>query len=148
MATERYTDTDGNGFIDEVEYDLDGDKAFEDHISFKELGITDTCSVIPTQEMTYRDFNLLFAKLTEQIWNKAMEAVRLAKEAGINTNWYAFWMQPHSMAEKYDFGHWLNYYLYRDLKQLANNKNDLPLQLQIDKAFYSGNWRLLQNKAD
>ena len=51
FPTVKYTDTDNNGFFDLMEFDLDGDKVFEQRLSMKELGLDDRCQVINTASM-------------------------------------------------------------------------------------------------
>ncbi|KHJ38360.1 hypothetical protein PBAC_13660 [Pedobacter glucosidilyticus] len=143
FATVKYTDTDKNGFIDQLEYDLDGDKVFEDKISLLALGIDDKQALINTAETSYQDFKAVFNTVAENMWSKAQKAVEKAKKFNINTFHYAFYLQPHSLHEKYDFGYWLNFYLYQDMRYDAKVKNDKKLLQSIDKAYYSGNWDLL-----
>jgi hypothetical protein len=146
FATVKYMDTDRNGFIDQVEYDLDGDHIFEEQVNLKELEINDNCGIIQTAGMTYQDFNKLFSGLTKKMWNRAMEAVQVAKKMGLNPDWYAFWLQPRTSYEKYDYGYWLNFYLYHDLRYMALTKNNKLLARTLDKAYYSGNWKLVQKQ--
>ena len=73
----------------------------------------------------------------------AGEAIKLAKSQGINPNWYAFWMNPRTLHEKYEFGYWLNFYLYQDMRQIASANKKADLVKQLDKAYYSGNWKLV-----
>ena len=143
FATVKYTDTDNNGFIDQVEYDLDGDTIFEEKVNFKELGIKDTAPVINTASMKYEDFNKLFTSVAENEYARAGEAIELAKSQGINPNWYAFWMNPRTLHEKYEFGYWLNFYLYHDMRQIASANKKPDLVKQLDKAYYSGDWKLI-----
>lgn len=143
FATVKYTDTDLNGFIDQLEYDLDGDTIFEEKISLKELGISDTSPVINTSQLDYRDFQKLFRSVAEKQFTRAQQAVTLAKKLGINPNWYAFWMNPRTLHEKYEYGYWLNFYLYHDLRQWAA-ANRKELVHQLDKAYYSGDWEKIK----
>nr|WP_294899185.1 hypothetical protein [uncultured Pedobacter sp.] len=143
FATVKYTDTDNNGFIDLIEYDLDGDQKFEDRVSLKELGINDETELINTAKTNYKGFNNLFNKVADDIWANAQKAVLKAEQQGINTSWYAFYKQPHSLQEKYSYGYWLGFYLYQDMRYNAKVKNDLNKVKTIDKAYYSGNWDLL-----
>ncbi len=46
FATVKYTDKDGNGFFDYLEYDLDGDQTFETIVDLKEMGVDDRCELI------------------------------------------------------------------------------------------------------
>lgn len=146
FATVKYTDTDNNGFIDLIEYDLDGDQKFEDRVSLKELGINDKASLINTGKTSYKGFSKLFAKVAEDIWLNALKAVEKAENIGVNTTWYAFYKQPNSIQEKYNNGYWLSFYLYQDMRYNARVKNNLSLVKKIDRAYYSGNWDLLNEK--
>ncbi|MFH4967441.1 hypothetical protein V8G61_04475 [Gaetbulibacter sp. M240] len=146
FATVKYSDTNKNGFIDLIEYDLDGDQVFEERISLLELGINDQTDLIHTGKMNYESFNQLFNDVANNIWLKAKKAVDIAEKFQLNTDWYAFYKQPHSVEEKYNYGYWLNYYLYRDLRYLAKTKKNSALVNKIDSAYYSGNWDLLKSE--
>ena len=146
FATVKYTDTDNNGFIDLVEYDLDGDTIFEKIVSLKALGIDDRQKVIETKEMDYKDYNSLFKTITEKNWERAQQAISIAENRGVSTGWYAFWKNPLTLFEKYQYAYWLNFYIYMDLRHLAKSKGDLQLVTQIDRAYYSGDWELINSK--
>jgi len=141
FATIKYTDTDENGFMDQVEYDLDGDKRFEDKVTFAALGIDDRCNIISTANLKYNDFRELADGVTGSMWARAMGAVQLARKQGLNTGWYAFWMNPRTMQERYDYGYWLNFYIYRDLRDLARIRNNPEMVRKLDRAYYSGDWK-------
>jgi hypothetical protein len=51
-------------------------------------------------------------------------------------------MNPRTLHERYEFGYWLNFYLYHDMRQYAQVNNKTDLVRKIDKAYYSGNWNL------
>lgn len=145
FATVKYSDTDNNGFTDFIQYDLDGDKIFEDSVSLKKLGIDDKATLINTGKTDYKGFNQLFKNVANDIWDNAMQAVTIAKQNKIETSWYNFYMQPHSIQEKYSYGYWLGFYIYQDLRYAAKLKNDTKQINKIDKAYYSGNWALLKS---
>jgi len=144
FGTVKYTDTDKNGFIDQLEYDLDGDKRFEEIVSLIALGIDDKGEVLSTSNLKYNGLTGMFSALTGKMWARAMDAVRVARKEGLNPGWYAFWMQPHTLQERYDYGYWLNFYLYRDLRDMAKVRNDPDRVIRLDKAYYSGNWKLAE----
>jgi len=139
-ATIRYSDTNKNGFADYIEYDLDGDTIFEEKVSLLDLGLDDKASIINTGSSDYKHLNKCFTKLTNQIWNRSKEVAAIAKRQGINTNWYSFWQQPRTLNEKYQYGYWLTFYLYKDLCHNALLKQNLDLKRKLDVAYYSGNW--------
>lgn len=140
-ATVRYSDTDDNGFFDLVEYDLDGDGKFEECISLIELGIDDRGVIYDTANMKYEDMRALFDTCTDDIWQRAQQAIEVAGKYRLNTSWYAFWKQPRTQFERYSYGFWLNFYIYKDLSHLAQLRGDNEMKIQLDKAYYSGNWK-------
>lgn len=147
-ATVRYEDTDGNGFFDQIEYDLNGDTLFEERVSLIALGIDDKASVIALSSSEYGDLTDLFARATEGIWNRAQQALQVAQLLKLNTDWYAFWQQPRSLHERYEYGYWLNFYIYKDLRQQAEINSQPQLVIALDKAYYGGDWsRLLVDKS-
>ena len=111
FPTVKYTDTDNNGFFDLMEFDLDGDKVFEQRLSMKELGLDDRCQVINTASMKYEDFVDLESKVSDTMWKNAEKAVEVAKAKKLNTKWYALMLQPKSTRERYHYGFWLQFYL-------------------------------------
>jgi len=142
FAVVKYKDTDGNGFIDWVGYDLDGDQQLEDSVSLFQLGINDQQPFIQLANQSATQMQQLFKKLVSDQWIRANDALQVAKKMNMNTQWYAFYQQPHSIQEQYDYAFWLNFYIYQDLRFIASHKYPEKISL-IDKAFYSGNWKLL-----
>ena len=104
FPTVKYTDTDNNGFFDLMEFDLDGDKVFEQRLSMKELGLDDRCEVINTASMKYEDFADLESKVSDTMWKNAEKAIEVAKAKKLNTKWYALMLQPKSTRERYHYG--------------------------------------------
>lgn len=139
-ATVRYTDTNSNGFIDCIEYDLDGDAKFEEKVLLINLGIDDNAPLIETGDMKYKAMTKTFKKLTANNWNRAEKVQKIVLKLGINNTWYAFWKKPRTMNERYQYSFWLTFYLYKDMchKALLDGNNELKTLL--DKAYYSGNW--------
>jgi hypothetical protein len=69
--------------------------------------------------------------------------VKVAEKYGLNTGWYAVLKSNKSLREKYNNGFWLSFYLYRDLVNYAKAKDDVHLEKEIDKAYFSTNWESL-----
>lgn len=143
FASIKYEDTDENGFIDQILYDLDGDKIFEDSVSLIKIGISDKQNLLNTGSISYKGFSTMFKTITEKNWSRALLALKAAEKYNINTYWYSFYKKPHSLQEKYDYSFWLNFYIYQDLRYQARVDNNQQLVSLIDKAYYSGNWTLL-----
>jgi len=140
FATVQYTDTDGNGFFDLIEYDLDGDTVFEKKASLHQLGLDDRCEVIKTASMNYSDFVNLHRKVSDRMWTNASDALAVARKERINTGWYALLMNPKSEGQKYHHGYWLQFYLFNDLIDLYGKKDCAGCEKDLYKRYYSGSW--------
>ena len=139
----KYSDSDNNGFFDQVNYDLDGDKNFEVTVSLQELGVNDQCSIIDLSEMDYNDLVKLEQKVANDMWQQAQNAADVAKAAGIDLQWYSLLMHPKSTRQKYHMGYWLQLYILKDLVQQAYNQNKGEQAEKYIKAFHSAGWRNL-----
>lgn len=139
----KYTDTDGNGFIDLIEYDLNGDRNFEERVSLPDLGIDDRRTLLETSALSYADMQQVFKTAAEEMWAHAQKVVEVARSQRMNVEWYNFYRQPRSVFERYQYGYWLAFYLYRDMKQAALLCKDQALAGRLDKAYYSRNWEEL-----
>jgi len=146
FATILYKDSDNNGFVDSIQYDIDGDQEFETTVSLEDLGIDDSAKLFDPKDMEYDDFRALHTEMTTGIWQRALDAVEVADNFGLNTSWYAFMKNPQSMREKYDFGYWLNFYIYKDLLYWADLTDRSSLKSAITKAYFSGDWSGLSSK--
>ena len=143
FATVKYTDKNGNGFLDYVEYDMDGDGKFETVFDLKALGIDDRAKLIDVSSFTYRDYTKMMKRMSDGIWERAQTAVRVAHKYGLNTSWYAWWIEALSMREKYHRGYWLQYYLFQDMMNYGLRTGDKDLQQKLVVAYCSGNWKSL-----
>ncbi len=141
-TTIKYTDNNNNGFFDHVEYDLNGDTVFERSVDLTGLGIPDTATLIITADLEYEDLKDLHAGIANQMWGKALLAVKVAEKNRLNTGWYSNLMNPKSLREKYHYGYWLNFYLYLDLRHLGEMRKDMEFVELCDRAYFGNNWRL------
>lgn len=136
----KYADTDKNGFIDLIEYDLNGDKKIEKTISLIALGIDDKCEILETAEMNYKNYHAMFAKVSNEMWQKAEKALKIARKYNINTQWYACFLAPKNAQQKYHNGYWLNFFIYTDLRKIGMKNNNQKFMQNVDIAYFSGNW--------
>ena len=143
FSTLKYEDTDNNGFIDKIEMDINGDTIFEKTVLLKDLGINDRCEIINSSEMSYEDFRKLHTSMSENIWQNALRAITVAEKKGLNTSWYSFMKNPKSENQKYNYGYWLQFYIYMDLSDQAKRAGKEKELVKIDKAYFSGNWEIL-----
>ena len=139
-ATVEYLDADGNGFLDTVRYDLDGDREYETTVSLKELGLDDACKVLDVSRMKYKDYTKLFKRVSGDMWKKALKAEKVAQKYGIPTLWYAKLLSATSPRERYHDGWWFQFYIYKDLEYKFLQDGDEAALRRLARAYYFGNW--------
>ncbi len=145
FPTIKYTDTDNNGFFDQLEFDMDGDQRFERTISLKTLGVDDKETIVDIRSLKYKGYKKLFQKSANLQWKMGLDALKAAEKLSINTGYYAYFMNPKSLQEKYNNGFWLSFFIYDDLRKLGERKKDDHFLLQLDKAYFSGNWNSINS---
>ena len=143
FALIKYEDSNNNGLIDKIFYDLDGDKIFEDSVSFAALGLRDTQPLFSTESIPIGKGQEKFKGIVNNIWLRAQQAITFAEKEGISTDWYNFYKKPLSLHQKYEYGYWLNFYIYHDLRDYYKAIGNIQKLKQLDKAFYSGNWQFI-----
>ncbi len=143
FGTVKYSDKNNNGFIDFIEYDLNGDAVFEQTINLLELGINDECDVIDISDFKYADYLKLNKKMSEQMSANAQLALKVADKYKLNTSWYAKLREQYSLRDKYANGYWLQLYVYKDLCDLFVRENKTALLKQLHLAYFSSNWKLM-----
>jgi len=140
-STITYKDTDNNGFIDTILYDLDGDSRYEETVSLKELGISDVCEVIDITRMNYKKYVKLYDKVCKDIWAGAELAWKAALLCGVDPFWYAKMHSFKSAAMRYSQGYWLQYYIYKDIEYKYLCEGNEFMALAVKKAYFSGDWQ-------
>ena len=123
---------------------MDGDGGYEHQINLNTLELNDVQNIIYTSKMAYEDYVILFKEVSENIWKKSQMAIEVSEKMGLNTEWYANFKQAYSVREQYHFGYWLNFYLYMDMRDVAIRNSNKELITQIDKAYFSGDWSILE----
>ena len=140
FATVKYEDKNRDGFIDRISYDLDGDTTYETVVDLGTLGLDDRCPTIDVSRFSYQDYVDLQTKVSANLWNNAQTALKVARKYGLDTDWYARLTRPATTREKYDYGYWLQFYIYRDLSfKFLQHKDHKELQA-LTRAYYGGNW--------
>ena len=144
FVTIYYEDTDNNGFFDKVSFDWNCDRQFEEVVSLKDLGIADSAAVIRTAPMKTKDYQKVYKKVADGIWKRGTQAVKAAQRLGVNPDWYALYMSPRTLRQRYECGFWLQLYLYHDIVDLARRNGDAALEKAAAKAYFSGDWKSLK----
>lgn len=140
FSTIKYSDKNNNGFIDMIEYDLDGDHIYEEVVNLSDLKIDDKCGLIELSEFGYKDYTKLMRTVSDNLWNNAQQALSVADKCKLNTNWYAKLKQVSSIRDKYHNGYWLQYYIFKDLQNLFIRTNDKKMLQDITVAYFSSDW--------
>lgn len=140
-ATIKYGDADGNGFIDTIEYDMDGDGYFEEAVSLKELGIDDRCDVIDITKMSYKKYRKLYDKVCKDTWAQAKLAKKVALKCGVNPDWYAKMQSHKTPAMRYSQGYWFQYYIYKDIEYKYLNEGNAAMVSAVRKSYFGGDWK-------
>ncbi len=145
FATIGYEDTNNDGFLDLIKYDLNGDTIFEITYNLKELGINTNYEIYNPKDHDSGKLSQLFEKAAGQMWEQAEAAVEAAKEYNINYKWYAPLLHPKSVNEKYRHGYWLQFYLFHDFLQYAQDTKNINLEKQVLSAYFQQDWEHLHN---
>ncbi len=148
FSTIKYTDTDNNGFFDLLQFDIDGDRIFEDSISLLKLNILDSVTTFSPKNKTYKNYEQLFLKALKNADNNIEYAKKTAILLNIKLGWYQQLLNKSTSKHlKYQNNFWFNWFFYRHLIDLKNT-NKLPNTFTINNiqsAFANGNWKLLLN---
>jgi hypothetical protein len=136
----KYTDRNANGFFDFIEFDLNGDKVFEDSLSLKELGIDDVCPITYTGTLSYNKLRDVINKETEKSWDAALAAVNAMEKYGISSGWLSFYLNPRTIQEKYQYSYFIKLSVYQSIRGLALQKGDKVLLGEIKRAFLGGDF--------
>ncbi len=142
-ATVKYTDTNNNGFVDKIEFDIDKDKVFEKTISLANLNIKDEYDLIKIDTLKYQNINELYTQVAENNWKNALVARRVAIQMGVDSIIYKEFMTPVTIRDKYYSGYWMNLRVFLDIRKLAELKSDNVLVRKIDCAYFGRDWESL-----
>lgn len=144
FPTIAYEDTNADGFFNLIKYDLDGDTIYELEFDLAKYGIVQNYEVVETAKLDQVSIHKLFEQSAEQSWQHAMAAVNAAKSANINYNWYAQYLHPKNLNEKYQYAWWLQFYLFSDFLELAKREKNDVLKEKAVQAYFSREWSVFK----
>jgi len=150
----RYTDTDGNGFIDRIEYDYDGDRTPDfimDLLAWKspENPHPDVAAVLDPRTLGWKGLHERFQAMAEQSWQEALAFYRAMWRRGLCEDAMDRLAVASSYGERYDHAYWLKESLLRAVRAiLAETGRHQPAQAEamrildrdLLKAAYLGRW--------
>ena len=82
--------------------------------------------------------------MADSMWKQAQFAVKAASRLGLETKWYAIYGSPKSIRQKYDFGFWLQLYIYHDIIDMARRTGNASLKENVVRAYAWSSWDKLQ----
>jgi hypothetical protein len=117
----KYTDTDGNGFLDTVEYDYEGDRKVDFKVSLLDyrtpaLAHPDVAPVLDTQREGWKGLHAHYKRAAEQSWREALQVHRAAWRRGLTTPETDALAFASTTGERHDHAYWLKEKLFRNLR--------------------------------
>jgi hypothetical protein len=108
----KYTDTDGNGFLDTVEFDYEGDRTFDLRVSLLDYRepngpAPDVAPLLDTRALGWKGLHEAFAATSRQSWQEALDVYRAAWRRGLTTPEMDRLAVASSIGERYDHAYWL-----------------------------------------
>ena len=151
----RYTDTDGNGFLDRIELDYNGDRVIDLTINLLDWKTEqdphpDVAEILDVRALGWKGLHEHFRKMAEQSWQEALGFYRAAWRRGLTDAAMDRLAFASSSGERYDHAYWLKEtILRRCLARLAEARQAQPdqaaaltaLEKNLIRAVYLGDWK-------
>lgn len=146
----KYSDSDGNGFFDTIEYDYDGDRSVDFSVCLLDFSADgedpiDTVELIDPQELGWEGLHQLFNRMAQQSWVEAQMVYRAAWRKGLTNAELDLLAFASSMAERYHDAYWLKEKLMRHLREYllelengAGHEGISGIRDQLIQSFYLG----------
>jgi hypothetical protein len=117
----RYTDTDGNGFLDTIEFDYEGDRKIDLKVSlldYKTAGAPapDVVPLLDTHALGWKGLHEQFTAATNQAWQEALDVYRAAWRRGLTTPEMDKLANAGSVSERYHNAYWLKERALRQMR--------------------------------
>jgi hypothetical protein len=117
----KYTDTDGNGFLDTVEFDYDGDRTFDFRVSLLDYRTPggpppDAAPVIDTRAAGWKGLHEAYTKIANQSWLEALAVYRAAWKRGLTTPEMDKLASAGSVAERHANAYWIKEKAFREIR--------------------------------
>src|SRR5215213_11257264 len=136
----KYTDTDNNGFLDEIEYDYDGDRQIDLRISLLDYRTSsnphpDVATLIDTHKERWQGLNVLFGQIASQSFREALLVYHAAWRRGLTTPEMDRLASASTIGERYDHGYWLKEKVFREIRARVRGTQ---LEKDLTRLYYTG----------
>ena len=117
----QYTDTDGNGFLDTVEYDYEGDRKGDLKVSLLDYRTAgrphpDAAPFIDTQREGWKGLHEHYKRTAGRSWQEALQVYRAAWRRGLTTPETDALAFASTTGERHDHAYWLKEKLFRQFR--------------------------------
>ena len=136
----KYTDTDGNGFLDTIEYDYDGDRTIDLRVSLLDYKTAsnphpDVVPLIDTHKEGWKGLNVLFGQIASQSFQEGLMVYRAAWKRGLTTPELDKLASASAIGERYDHGYWLKEKIFRIIRAKVRGTK---LEKDLTRLYYTG----------
>jgi rhamnogalacturonyl hydrolase YesR len=136
----QYYDIDGNGFIDKITYDYNGDKEVDFAVSLldyktKKNPHPDVQEIFNPAKAKWEGMHETFIEIAEQSWQEAWTLYRVIWKKGLSDRELDELLVASSIWEKYDHAYWFKECLIRKLRGVESEETSR----EIDRLYYTGN---------
>ncbi|HTB83438.1 MAG TPA: hypothetical protein VK742_07285 [Candidatus Sulfotelmatobacter sp.] len=150
----KYTDTDGDGFIDTIEYDYDGDRKVDFKVcllDYEEKGrkSPDVASLIDPGKLGWKGLHELFNKTAQASWLEALEVYHAAWQRDLTSPELDKLAAASSLRQRYDNSYWIKEKIFRMIrerlqtrvtKQLSDRMETEKFLADYARVYYTGHF--------
>jgi hypothetical protein len=134
----QYFDTDGNGFIDRITYDYDGDQKVDLTVNLLDYKTEqnphpDVVELINPYDQKWQGMHDIFTKMSEKSFDDGLVLYRAAWKKGLVNPEIDDCAFASSTGDKYQSGYWMREKIFRLIdKKLAEASDEKSKQLRAD----------------
>ena len=148
----RYDDKDGNGFLDTIAYDYDGDRTFDLTVSLLDYATPqdphpDVVPLLDTHREGWAGLHAAFDRVARSSWLEALDVYNAAWRRGLTTPEIDALSVPSSLGERHANAYWLKEGVFRLIRQrIAAARAAAPdqaasltaLERDLTRLYYTG----------